>query len=204
MSVNQWKGKDYLSVKLNPLKVLIFCYTVYNYLYSVRIGITLCNLLFPIETNGATLVTLSGKDIVNLVRLLQSYSYKWNPIGLSLGFTPHELCTISSKVTLLTGAPVSYLQELLSQWVQWPTTDHPSDPTVRVLCTALRSSLVGLGSLAEMVEKEMKQCATGKNEVLNYRYVRIFGAMLISSSVLGRGHNISMLRLGGWKVPLEN
>ena len=122
------------------------------------------NTLFcTLESNGATSVTLSEKDIVNLMRLLQSYSYKWNPIGLSLGFTQHELCTISSMVTLLTGAPVSYLQELLSQWVQWPTTDHPSHPTVRALCTALRSSLVGLGSLAEEVEKEMKQCTTGIN-----------------------------------------
>ena len=101
------------------------------------------------------------------MRLLQSYSYKWNPIGLSLGFTPHELCTISSKVTLLTGAPVSYLQELLSQWVQWPTEEHRNDPTLEALCTALRSSLVGLGGLAEEVEKEMKKCAKGRNETLN-------------------------------------
>jgi hypothetical protein len=56
---------------------------------------------------------------------------------------------------------VSYLQELLSQWVQWPTTDHPSHPTVTALCTSLRSSLVGLGGLAEEVEKELKQ-STGK------------------------------------------
>ena len=94
--------------------------------------------------------------------LLQSYSYRWNPIGLNLGFTPHELVQISSMVRLLPGAPGSYLQELLSQWVQWPTTDHPSHSTVRALCTALRSSLVGLDSLAEEVEKEMMQ-HRGKN-----------------------------------------
>ena len=59
---------------------------------------------------------------------------------------------------------MSYLQELLSQWVQWPTEEHQNNPTLGALCTALRSSLVGLGSLAEDVEKEMKQCvaATGK------------------------------------------
>ena len=57
---------------------------------------------------------------------------------------------------------MSYLQELLSQWVQWPTTDHPKHPTVTALCAALRSSLVGLGSLADKVEKEMNQC-TSKN-----------------------------------------
>ena len=102
---------------------------------------------------------MSEKDLVHLMRLLQSYSYQWSPIGLSLGFTQHELKTISGMLALLTGAPVSYLQELLSQWVQWPTADHPSHPNLGALCTALRSSLVGLGSLSEELEREMKQCA---------------------------------------------
>ena len=99
---------------------------------------------------------------------LQQHSPKWNPIGLSLGFTTPELNTISCMITLLTGAPVSYLQELLSQWVQWPTTDHPNHPTVRALCTALRSSLVGLGSLAQIVENEFneRERASGKQSIL--------------------------------------
>ena len=105
---------------------------------------------------------LNEKDLVHLMRLLQSYSYKWNPIGLSLGFTQHELNTIFGMLKLLVGAPVSYLQELLSQWVQWPTEKHQNNPTLGALCTALCSSLVGLGSLAEEVEKKMKQCTTGK------------------------------------------
>ena len=114
---------------------------------------------------------LSEKDLVHLMRLLQSYSYKWNPIGLNLGFTTHELSTISCMVTLLTGALVSYLQELLCQWVQWPTEEHHNNPTLEALCTALRSSLVGLGSLAEQVEKEMKQCTTGKLIKVQYSVV---------------------------------
>ena len=102
---------------------------------------------------------MSEKDIVNLMRLLQSYSSKWNPIGLNLGFTSHELDTISSMSRLFNMAPVSYLQELLSQWVQWPTTEHPNNPTLEALCSALQSPLAGLGSLAKDVEKEIKQCA---------------------------------------------
>ena len=120
------------------------------------------NLSCSSETIGAILVTLSEKDLVDLMRLLQSYSYKWNPIGLSLGFTQHELNNIFSMFKLLVGAPVSYLQELLSQWLQWPTEEHQNNPTLGALCTALRSSLVGLSSLAEEVEKEMKQYDTGK------------------------------------------
>ena len=102
---------------------------------------------------------LSGKDIVNLMKLLHNYSYKWSPIGLSLGFTQHELNTISSMSRLFHGAPVSYLQELLSQWVQWPTTEHLNYPTLEALCAALQSPLVGLGSLALEVDKEMKEYA---------------------------------------------
>jgi hypothetical protein len=105
---------------------------------------------------------LSEKDLAYLLRRLQFYSRKWEMIGLSLGFIQRELNTISGMLKLLTGAPVSYLQELLSQWVQWPTEEHQNNPTLGALCTALRSSLVGLGGLAEEVEKEMKQCATGK------------------------------------------
>ena len=105
---------------------------------------------------------MSEQDLIHLMRLLQNYSYKWNPIGLTLGFTQHELNTIFGMLKLLVGAPVSYLQELLSQWVQWPTEEHQKYPTLGALCTALRSSLVGLGSLAKEVEKEMKQYTAGK------------------------------------------
>ena len=127
-------------------------------------------MLCPLETTkatstNATLVVLSEKDLVHVMELLQSCSDKWSEIGLSLGFTQHELSRIS------VGAPVSYLQELLSQWVQWPTADHPSHPTLGALCTALRSSLVGLGSLAEELEKEMKQCTTDKKYAPNSKFL---------------------------------
>ena len=110
-------------------------------------------------------VKVTEKDIVTILSLLQKYSSKWNEIGLTLGFIKPELDTIFSMSKLFNGAPASYLQELLSQWVQWPTTDHPKNPTLEALCTALRSSLVGLGSLAEEVEKKMKQCTTGKQAI---------------------------------------
>ena len=123
------------------------------------------------EPNQANEVKLSEKDLVHLMRLLWSYSIKWEMIGLSLGFILHELKTISGMPKLFVGAPVSYLQELLSQWVQWPTADHPYDPTLGALCTALRSSLVGLGSLAEEMEREMKQCAAGKKNAPKFYHL---------------------------------
>ena len=107
--------------------------------------------------NSCSEMRLTQKDIVHLMELLQSHSYQWKMIGLSLGFLDPELTTILSMLRLLVGAPTSYLQELLSQWVQWPTASHPTSPTLESLCAALGSSLVGLGSLADKVNEEMRQ-----------------------------------------------
>ena len=94
--------------------------------------------------------------------LIHSFSDKWHTIGIGLGFTHSELNQIFGKPIHLTSAPTSYLTELLSQWVQWPTVNHLTKPTLRALCEVLRSSIVGLGSLAEKVEREMKCSIIGK------------------------------------------
>ena len=107
--------------------------------------------------------TLSEKDVALLLKLIHPYSTKWYAIGLGLGFTESELTQISSKSLLLMTAPTSYLTELLNQWAQWPTGNHPMKPTLQALCMTLRSSLVGLKSLAKKVEMEMKRSSsTGK------------------------------------------
>ena len=120
----------------------------------------LCTSLYisvVINSGSSSIIIFTEKDIANLLHLLQYYSSKWNEIGLSLGFITPELNTISSMHRLFVGAPTSYLQELLSQWVQWPTASHSTRPTLESLCGALRSSLVGLGSLANKVKEEMRQ-----------------------------------------------
>ena len=103
---------------------------------------------------------MNEKDINQLLALLQSHSYQWNDIGVALGFLVPELNTIAS-MRLFVGNPQSCLQELLTRWVQWPTDRYRSKPTLEALCKALRSTLVGLGSLADTVYQEMKQ-NTGK------------------------------------------
>lgn len=117
-----------------------------------------CGTFHTIDDTSST-IKLTERHVAKLMTVLHNYSYKWYPFGLNLGFTPPELNTIVCTLTLLTGAPVSYLQELLSRWVQWPTTDHPLVPTLQAMCEALRSSLVGLGSLADKVEKIMRENA---------------------------------------------
>ena len=105
---------------------------------------------------------LSERDIATLLNLIHNFSDKWNEIGIGLGFAPSELKQISSNPSLFMSAPASFLITLLSQWVQWPTRDHPTKPMLGALCEALRGSLVGLGSLAEQVERELKCSTTGE------------------------------------------
>ena len=105
---------------------------------------------------------LTEEDVVALLNLIHNFSDKWHDIGVGLGFAPSELNQISCKQSLFMLAPASFLTELLSQWVQWPTVNHPIKPTLRAICEVLGSSFVGLGSLAEEVEREMKCFATGE------------------------------------------
>ena len=99
---------------------------------------------------------LTDQDLTKLLELIHNYSYKWDMIATSLGFLPAEVNSIRGMPMLFMSAPTSYLKEILNRWVQWPTDDHPTRPTLRVLCTSLRSSMVGLGALADKVEREMK------------------------------------------------
>ena len=104
---------------------------------------------------------LTEKDLVILLNLLHDFSHKWFDIGISLGFFPSELNLIRTMPSLFMKAPVSYLTKLLSQWVQWPTAKHPTKANLKTLCVTLRSSIVGLGNLADKVEREIKSLKIG-------------------------------------------
>ena len=105
---------------------------------------------------------LTKREFSKLLELIHTFSSKWELIGVLLGFAPSELENIKSMPSLFMSAPTSFLKELLSRWIQWPTLSHPTKPTLRVLCTSLRSSLVGLGRLADEVEREITHTITGK------------------------------------------
>ena len=98
---------------------------------------------------------LSERDVTAVIKLLHHHSDKWNLIGAELGFLQPELRQIQAAPILMLNAPLSYLQELLSLWTEWPTENHPHLPTLKALSTALRSSLVGLGRLADELEEKM-------------------------------------------------
>ena len=110
---------------------------------------------------------LNERDVITIIKLIHHHGDKWKFIGAELGFLPSELRQIEAAPLLMLNAPLSYLQELLSLWIEWPTEDHPHLPTLKALITALRSSLVGLGRLADELEDKMIKNANhelkGKN-----------------------------------------
>lgn len=110
---------------------------------------------------------LNERDVITIIKLIHHHGDKWKFIGAELGFLPSELRQIEAAPLLMLNAPLSYLQELLSLWIEWPTEDHPHLPTLKALITALQSSLVGLGRLADELEDKMIKNANhelkGKN-----------------------------------------
>ena len=96
-------------------------------------------------------------DLPILVETLANYANKWREIGILLGFSPNELKVIASKPSLFENAPVSYLTEMLSRWVQWtPESQHGKHVTLRDLVKALQSKTVGLAAIAEEITKAIK------------------------------------------------
>ena len=73
---------------------------------------------------------MKSDDIGNLMEILRNYSDRWNEIGMSLGFSPGELDIIKANPALFNGAPRSYLQTLLQDWVMWPNKAHSTPPTL--------------------------------------------------------------------------
>ena len=85
------------------------------------------------------------EDVNFLLEKLGNYAYLWEEVGTSLNFHPGELNNLRyspQHVTLQ-----QRLKGLLVQWSQWPTRDHPREPTMEMLRDALGSQLVGLGNV---------------------------------------------------------
>ena len=74
---------------------------------------------------------------------------KWKDIGMALGFSSQELDSIPDHVSLHT--PRFYFKELLDQWCQWPSKNHPDIPSLERLSQVLRAT--GFGVQANIVDK---------------------------------------------------
>ena len=99
--------------------------------------------------NHSTHTILTSGHYASLILQLSSDAAKWRDIGIYLGFSANELNVIQNKPALFTEAPTSWLQEILSQWLQWAPGDSrgsTSFATLENLKNAL--SRAGLGATA--------------------------------------------------------
>ena len=100
---------------------------------------------------------LSEDDLGNLFDHLNPHAAKWRTIGTNLGFHPAELDNIQSKTMLIPEAPSSFLNELLSQWLQWAPdpanrASKRNYATLGTLQSAVRRA--GLGRVAAELKME--------------------------------------------------
>ena len=84
-----------------------------------------------------------------LTERLRSYGSHWRLIGTYLGFTNGELDAIEDRTSLFIEAPLSWLREVLSQWLHWAPGDRRGSVGYATR-EALRSALqkAGLGIAA--------------------------------------------------------
>ena len=92
---------------------------------------------------------LEEAHLQQILGRLNEYASKWREIGTYLGFRPGELDVIQSKPLLLTGAPGSWLSQLLADWFQWAPGDGRGSTAYATL-SALKTAVdrAGLGRTA--------------------------------------------------------
>ena len=81
-----------------------------------------------------------------LLGQLTNYATAWREIGTYLGFTQGQLNNIQANQLLAMNSPVSWLNEMLSQWLQWAPGDSrgsTSFATLEALKAALNQARLG-------------------------------------------------------------
>jgi hypothetical protein len=98
--------------------------------------------------------SITDEQLTSVCKILKKFPHEWESIGTELGFTTSEMEAIKSRPLLLSTAPLSWLNVMLSDWHQWAPTDSRGSkcyPTLHSLRTAV--SKAGLGRTAEDLDK---------------------------------------------------
>ena len=101
----------------------------------------------PSDTSGSqALARLTSNHLAALLEQLSQHAAKWREIGVKLGFTPGELDTIQDSPMLMSRAPISYLDSMVSKWLEWAPGDRRGSTdfaTLEGLRDALRQTDLG-------------------------------------------------------------
>lgn len=82
-----------------------------------------------------------------LLRQLSTCAHKWKEIGSYLGFLPGELDKIQAAPINIPEAPMSWLSNMLAEWLEWAPGDVRGCATLNSLKVALRAA--GFGKTAK-------------------------------------------------------
>ena len=98
----------------------------------------------------------------SLISHLSNCAAKWREIGTHLEFQQGELNNIQAKPLLLSGAPQSWLSELLSEWMEWAPGDSRGSTKYSTL-EDLKSAVskAGFGVVAAGLSHQLLQGITG-------------------------------------------
>ena len=92
---------------------------------------------------------LTSEDLKDLYKELKLYAVQWRDIGTALGFKMREMDIIEACPLLLQQAPVTWLRELMKQWLEWaPGDDRGSDTFATRESLHLALQEANLGQLA--------------------------------------------------------
>lgn len=96
--------------------------------------------------NNGTAVRLTRQHYPRLYSQLSIHGAQWRDVGTHLGFAQGELKNIQERAHLLANSPVSWLGEMLSQWLEWAPGDARGSvdfATLEGLRQALRQANLG-------------------------------------------------------------
>ena len=105
------------------------------------------------EKRGGTSSILTTADHPKLLIQLCEHAAKWKDIGTYLGFSQGELEIIQTNPMLFVqGAPRSYLNYMLSEWLQWaPGDDRGSTQFATLQAFQSAMNKAGLGMAARQL-----------------------------------------------------
>ena len=113
----------------------------------------------------AYLGVLTAQDLYILTSIMKPAAPQWQAIGGALGFLYSDLTIIQQSPLLIPEGSTGYMQQMLSQWLNWAPPNHPW-PTLEALEAALRRS--GQESLAfQLRSLFLQQKGSTSSSVIN-------------------------------------